>query len=457
METPQSSFRSRSSSIGANEAPFHAPMSTFDEIVDAIKQIGFPDITIEDLQGTRKEKIRSVYSFLLEICGGVTEEELEKRAVAYRSKCQEHYKFDFAETLHASFVDFLFFVEIRSIVVASGYEKFTMRDIHTPTPSRLRVILSHIINFCKFREQQIPVYTKLMESRNKLVDYYDGLVQEKQGLLEQREIALEEASQRADEAENLRQRCAEMEVLYMEMMSQQSNDRKMGTEAKKAAQEIRDKTEIARWEVEAILTKINELEASARVHSPERKIKLCEERKRALEAIKKEHVELCGQIETVSALTHQAQSYQQPLEDILNLTSQLVNTQEKIRVCKAEEAEIQGTIRDVDGQFLEVQKTIEQEERTLARLEYQLKQSSQDQDDLLEDEYRRKRKEALEKEVLAKQRYDDVARAYKEMLAKQKPELEAMDKVEAEMVEAFCKRLGTIGEAFEAKQPQLDT
>jgi Nuf2 family len=455
METPQSSRHNngndggsrsrRRSSIGVDEAPYHAPLAPFEQIAADLHLVGFTDITVADLQETRKDKIRNLYAFLLEICAGITELELDQRATLYRLKCQDVYQYDFADTLHCNFVDFLFFLELRSIVEAAGYDKFSLRDLHTPTPRRLQIILSNLINFCKYREQQIPVYTSLMESRYKVTGHYENLLEEKAGLWEQRDLVQAEAEDRLAETANLAQRCVELEQLYMEMNAQQSNDRKMGNEAKKAAERIKDQIETARWEVENIMDKMTGLEATTRVHSPERKIQECHDRKKALDTIKLDHVTLCEEIEAVAAVTHQAQTYQQPLAELQDLASQYGHVQDKVRLAKAEEAKIQAQIRDIDQQQLEVDQTIEQEERTLARLQYQMDhavQHRQDQD-ISEDEYRRQRTNALEQEERAKQRYQELQRAYQLQIATQAAELHDLDTVLDEMVDEYCETLTT--------------
>jgi hypothetical protein len=461
METPQSSryqhgggggsHRSRRSSIGVDEAPYHAPLSSFDQLTSELHLVGFTAITVEDLQETKKDKIRALYAFLLEICAGITEEELENRAALYRMKCSEVYQYAFADVLHTNFVDFIFYLELKAVVAAAGYDKFSLRDLHTPTSKRLQIILSNLINFCKYREQQIPVYTSLMESRYKITGHYENLVEEKDGLLEQRALAQEEAEDRTAEVEQLAARCAELERLYMELSAQQAQDRTMGEKAKKASELIMDQIETARWEVENIMDKMIHLESTAVTHSPERKIQLCQDRKRALDVVKQEHMKVCEQIETVSAVVHQARSYQQPLVELQGLAVQFNHVQDKLRHAKTEDADIRTQIRDVDLQRGEVDQTIEQEERTLARLQYQLDNAGQENDEIgAEDEFRRRRTEALAREEQAARHYRDLEKEYQELLASQRAELKALDSAMDEMVDDYCEKLDVASRAVVA-------
>lgn len=42
-------------------------------------------------------------------------------------------------------------------------ETFSMRDIMKPEPGRIKMILSGIINFAKFREELLPGFERLCE------------------------------------------------------------------------------------------------------------------------------------------------------------------------------------------------------------------------------------------------------------------------------------------------------
>ena len=46
------------------------------------------------------------------------------------------------------------------LMVASGIHDFGLKDIFKPEPNRLRMILSAIINFAKYREDKIAVFNE---------------------------------------------------------------------------------------------------------------------------------------------------------------------------------------------------------------------------------------------------------------------------------------------------------
>lgn len=65
--------------------------------------------------------------------------------------------------LHEDFGDMFFFRTLRGVLKASGYPFFGLSDLHAPTPKRLRVQLSALINLAKFREEQLEFLEQLHE------------------------------------------------------------------------------------------------------------------------------------------------------------------------------------------------------------------------------------------------------------------------------------------------------
>jgi kinetochore protein Nuf2 len=50
------------------------------------------------------------------------------------------------------------------LMAASGIHDFGLKDIFKPEPIRLRIILSAIINFAKFREEKIAIFAEYVEN-----------------------------------------------------------------------------------------------------------------------------------------------------------------------------------------------------------------------------------------------------------------------------------------------------
>jgi hypothetical protein len=65
--------------------------------------------------------------------------------------------------LHQEFNELQFYTCVRDLMTMAGYASFSWRDLHCPTPKRLRYQLSAIINLAKYREEQLRVYAELNE------------------------------------------------------------------------------------------------------------------------------------------------------------------------------------------------------------------------------------------------------------------------------------------------------
>jgi Nuf2 family len=60
--------------------------------------------------------------------------------------------------LHQEFSELLFYTSLRDMLKAAGYNNFSWRDLHCPTPKRLQCQLSAIVNLLMFLEGQVPIY-----------------------------------------------------------------------------------------------------------------------------------------------------------------------------------------------------------------------------------------------------------------------------------------------------------
>lgn len=63
-----------------------------------------------------------------------------------------------------------------------GIEDFGMKDLIRPEPVRLRIVLSAIINFAKFREEQLGLMDELNRKSEELSEKHDSLLKRKTDL-----------------------------------------------------------------------------------------------------------------------------------------------------------------------------------------------------------------------------------------------------------------------------------
>ncbi len=57
-----------------------------------------------------------------------------------------------------------------------GIDDFSLKDLIRPEGPRLRIILSAMINFAKFREEQLGVFEEMSRRSEELVEQRDKMV-----------------------------------------------------------------------------------------------------------------------------------------------------------------------------------------------------------------------------------------------------------------------------------------
>jgi kinetochore protein Nuf2 len=63
-----------------------------------------------------------------------------------------------------------------------GIDDFSIRDVSKPEAARLRMILSALINYARFREERMGDLDELMDNNDKLLENYKGLIRKNQEL-----------------------------------------------------------------------------------------------------------------------------------------------------------------------------------------------------------------------------------------------------------------------------------
>ena len=86
-----------------------------------------------------------------------------------------------------------FYKQVARLMFQVGIDDFSLKDVVKPEPQRLRLLLSAIINFAKFREEQLSVWEELVgkgeevqEEHKRLVNREDDLSAKIEAIREQR-------------------------------------------------------------------------------------------------------------------------------------------------------------------------------------------------------------------------------------------------------------------------------
>jgi kinetochore protein Nuf2 len=136
------------------------------ELIPSVK------ITPELLKQPEADKIRSIYE-------AVVERVLEKTRDEYAGAREEGIPaLEHPELHELSVPELNFFRDLFQVMQACGIQDFTLRDVSNPTDKRTCAILSGIINFVRFREDQIQTYNSLTGQTELLVTERDAIAEE---------------------------------------------------------------------------------------------------------------------------------------------------------------------------------------------------------------------------------------------------------------------------------------
>jgi kinetochore protein Nuf2 len=120
-------------------------------------------LTAEELSAAPKDAVRRVFEALVDMCTGITKEELSQPAFAGLSVL------NYPELHEESIPEIATFRAVSKMTAICGMNDFSMRDLSEPDPKRLRRQLSGVINFAKFREERFMMYTELTAKTDDLV------------------------------------------------------------------------------------------------------------------------------------------------------------------------------------------------------------------------------------------------------------------------------------------------
>ena len=115
----------------------------------------FP-FTVDDLRKPNPQQIQRLFEFFAHILMNVTRDVVEP---AMRAAADDVAGPDLADRLYGADVRDLMglFVQLRRLLTECAISDFGFADLYKPTYARLQKILSYIINFVRFREEQAAV------------------------------------------------------------------------------------------------------------------------------------------------------------------------------------------------------------------------------------------------------------------------------------------------------------
>ena len=315
-----------------------------------------------------KDRIRKVFWHLLEICFGITEEDLAKQLPTPQKLAEIS---DYPELHEEHLIDVLFFKELTKCMRVVGIHDFSWKDLLQPTAKRFRCQMSAILNMAKFREEQLRKYYELMEPRNELVNALQEVHHEHQLLLQQLQKAQQESNEKMGEIDAAARECQELESEIAKANKLQAAKREEAAALKREVNDLKDQLASVNWALQEAQAEEEHLKSRI-VSSPARRKRELADKEHELEQEKKEGEKLDAELEHLDSEIERFQRHikaleklndmvQQLHEDVVkhkNLLSDLEKKEKKVAANQAQIQEINEKADEVQRELMRVEERI---------------------------------------------------------------------------------------------------
>ncbi|RLN46245.1 hypothetical protein BBJ29_006610 [Phytophthora kernoviae] len=236
----------------ANAAPtgvYSFPLLKPREIFACLREMRVP-VAEEEIRACDVGAIRKVLEAFIESTMGVTREDMAQIAFPGLPTLS------FPELHSESVPELTFYRTAQRLLAACGVDDFGLRDVLHPTPKRVRRQLSALINFAKFREERLVVFSEITTQTDELLTKKKALQEENAALERELEQMLEE--QKLEEPARLELQ-KEVDVLERDinvLNKQQAVMRHETAELKEKRKQVEDAVTSARF---------NKIEAEAEI------------------------------------------------------------------------------------------------------------------------------------------------------------------------------------------------
>ncbi len=152
-----------------------------------------------------RDAVVRVLERLVEATMGITREDMAQPQFAGLSAL------NFAELQEESIPELAFFRACSKMMEVSCVFDFSVNDLLHPTRQRLRRHLSAIINFCKFREERMMLYTQLAAQKEQCAMQASSLQAEQVELEKELAALKEQTAEEAKLTEEQENECSQVE------------------------------------------------------------------------------------------------------------------------------------------------------------------------------------------------------------------------------------------------------
>lgn len=247
-----------------------------------------------------------------------------------------------------------FYRSILGMLVEIGVEDFSLRDLVRPESQRLKLILSAIINFAKFREEQLPMYQEFnrrteesLQERDRLIRRFEEISERCNAIMTRRESEEMMTSQIKEESSSFIKTLKELKKEQVALSAELE-------EFKASKTEIGNSLSQSTFQVSSLQQECMKLKSRI-VHSPEKLLQIIEE---MTGTINTERVNL-------EQLDRKSREMQSKLDALLTLEQELSRTVKSLDAIHKDFKEKDQLLMDV----WECREAIEKEDLTTKDLQ----------------------------------------------------------------------------------------
>lgn len=254
----------RSSIMIPPRQAYSFPLMDLADIILCLNELGI-SVTKEELLNPDKYKdqIRRVYEYLTELCTGITKDEMSQPAFSGLQQLS------YPELHEESIPQINSFRACQKLLEVCGIYDFTIKDLMTPTPKRLKKQLSGILNFAKFREERYVLLTELSSHRDTIITSWNKSKAKNEELQNKLQMLRQQTEEEANIITSVENECKLLESKISELNHLQAEIREDIGDLKVDNIKLKDSIRSKSLQIEESMVIKNKL-SSQIVNSPER-------------------------------------------------------------------------------------------------------------------------------------------------------------------------------------------
>jgi kinetochore protein Nuf2 len=221
-------------SLGMKQV-YSFPLLKVGDILLCLNELGIP-VTEDELTHPEKnkEQIRRIYEVLTELCTGTSREELSQPGFSGLKRLSY-------PELHEESIPLMNSLRAcQKMMEMCAVNDFTIKDFMEPNLKRFRRQLSGIINFAKFKEERLVLFTELTNQRESVLKEFNKSRTRNEELSKRLAILQEQTKEEAKIIADIEIECKGTEISISELNQRQAEIREEISDLKSSNTKLKD-------------------------------------------------------------------------------------------------------------------------------------------------------------------------------------------------------------------------